>query len=243
MTPAGPRSRLAALGVVLIALSSCDGGDARETPAPLTFALAAAQATAFPVYYLGPTFAGLPLTDVIRESGSVTFFYGTCEPETGSDGGCAPYQLSVWPICDRNPFSRTGPGNLPDRRELVGRTLVETYGSTGDSNVEVYTGSTALSAYMPPQVTPRALVGALRPLGGRDASRRALHAPRLPGQVVRGARRVQALHRRLGSIERVHRALRISRAAVKDRLQLAGLLDALGTVRTVRCGRLRPPAG
>ena len=59
----------------------------------------------FRLYYLGRSFRGEPLTDVLlrRSPRDVTFSYGECEP-VGGEGACSyPISISGSSICERHP--------------------------------------------------------------------------------------------------------------------------------------------
>jgi hypothetical protein len=83
--------------------------------------LAAARAfAAFPLYFAGDSFQGLPLVAVERHPAQVGFLYGTCSipvDAEGARGGCAPpLAVQVWPACERDsslyPFA-------PDERVRI----------------------------------------------------------------------------------------------------------------------------
>jgi hypothetical protein len=75
------------------------------TPADRSPDLGALRQADAPYYYLGATFDGLKVTDVLRyQRGQAEVLYGTCEPQTplltiagikiGKDGGCSlPLEL------------------------------------------------------------------------------------------------------------------------------------------------------
>lgn len=191
------------------------------------------------VHYLGRSFRGLPLTGVVRQRGHVSFVYGDCAQPPAGDGGCAPpLEVQSWSICERNPFSRTGPGSRATSRRAIRGALVASYGQGPERDVDVYTGGTGIAVFG--DFRAAEVVAALRPVRGPARLRRPLPAPAMPRRVLRGVRRVALLHRRLGSVERVHRELGISRAAVRDRLGLARTLERMGAERETRCRRLRP---
>ena len=62
--------------------------------------LAKARESAFPIYYLGRSFAGLPLTDVVLDrQGRALIAYGTCRIALPADGGCpVPIQIQHFPF-------------------------------------------------------------------------------------------------------------------------------------------------
>jgi hypothetical protein len=160
-----PLRRLLLLAVVAAALlvSSCEGGDGSPD------VQAAEDFGTYRLYYLGSSFHGLPLTDVVRGSGrgphrSWSFIYGTCDP--GPDEGCAP-QLEVQnsSICVRyRALYEKGqrPNLAPFRGALLGR------GSAGDG-AEVYTGRTTIVVFGKDRTDA---LQALRPVGSGTVSKR-----------------------------------------------------------------------
>lgn len=71
------------------------------------------------VFYLGPRFAGLPLTGANGGPGGVTFIYGTCEIALPAEGGCAPpVQVQNLPFRAGNWRSAVGCYGLPPVRGL-----------------------------------------------------------------------------------------------------------------------------
>ena len=112
----------AALSATALAVSLLDDGDGSAAPASAgqtTWTIEDAKAfTDFPVYWLGESYEGLPLTRIVRGKGelelhpqvaaivgqdvikedSLGFMYGTCDP--GYDGGCVlPLVVSIEPYC------------------------------------------------------------------------------------------------------------------------------------------------
>ena len=91
-----------------------------------------------PAYWLGRSFEGLPLTEVLHPD-SPTFVYGTCEPS--SDAGCAPpLELQHWPLAKRRPGAfEMAPGQATPCRSVRGaRVTAARFATTG--GVEVYLG-------------------------------------------------------------------------------------------------------
>jgi hypothetical protein len=62
--------------------------------------LAKARESAFPIYYLGRSFAGLPLTDVVLDrQDRALIAYGTCRIALPAEGGCSvPIQIQHFPF-------------------------------------------------------------------------------------------------------------------------------------------------
>ena len=94
----GPPIALAACAVVA---GGCAGGTMtvpRERPTEADVR-AAAKTAGRPVFYLGPTFAGLPLTGADARADGALFAYGTCEIDLPAEGGCAvPVQVQNFPF-------------------------------------------------------------------------------------------------------------------------------------------------
>jgi hypothetical protein len=106
--------------------------------------LAAAAKAKPPMYYLGDTYRGLKIGDVLRS----TVMYGTtCKITVGEEGGCAPpYQLATeaftkesWAIamqCSRLPDIRGVPavsfgGGV---QQIFATTVVKVPGATGNED-------------------------------------------------------------------------------------------------------------
>jgi hypothetical protein len=112
----------AALSATALAVSLLDDGGGSAAPASagqIRWTIEDAQQfREFPLYWLGESYEGLPLTDIVRakyeyevhpqavkfvgqevmKEDLVGFVYGTCDP--GNDGGCAPpLVIRVEPYC------------------------------------------------------------------------------------------------------------------------------------------------
>jgi hypothetical protein len=112
----------AALSATALVVSLLDDGGGPAAPASagqVTWTIEDAKAfTDFPVYWLGESYEGLPLTRIVRGKGelelhpqvagivgqdvlkedSLGFIYGSCDP--GADGGCVPpLVVSIEPYC------------------------------------------------------------------------------------------------------------------------------------------------
>ncbi len=112
----------AALSATALAVSLLDDGGGSAAPASAgqaTWTIEDAKAFMdFPVYWLGESYEGLPLTKIVRGKGelelhpqvaaivgqdvmkedSLGFIYGDCDP--GADGGCVPpLVVSIEPYC------------------------------------------------------------------------------------------------------------------------------------------------
>jgi len=147
---------------------------------------------AFKAYSLGTHFAGLPLSDVVRDcfappSGHIvgpgprnvtwtsTAIYGTCTPE-GAEGGCGPpLEVQSWPECDRN-YAPYGPPS-----DLKPRTSYRLSGSYrlpavslehGLSNrIEMYEGRTTVVIFTDGPEGPQLASHAARALARQIAPR------------------------------------------------------------------------
>jgi hypothetical protein len=144
-------------GVATLAYSAAAGGDRPEFDAAhsdLTIEGAAAFPD-FPLYAVGESFEGLPLTGVTRRlearvapdparANFVGFRYGDCTPS--SDAGCpAPLEIQVWPACERNlsSYSLTPAGDpLPHERLTVRGVPAASF--EGGQRLEIYTGSVSV---------------------------------------------------------------------------------------------------
>jgi hypothetical protein len=151
----------------------------------------AEKAANFRLYSLGPRFAGLRLTAVLRTCGtpqpipgdnpklpptyrsnSVSYIYGDCTPPAGQEGGCAsPIELQVSPACERNVAQYDHRPKLTRRRGVPSAALdraLELY--TADSTVVIFTGDRRLERRAVAAVQPirrRAAPAALPPTLGQ----------------------------------------------------------------------------
>jgi hypothetical protein len=141
------------IAVALVLLVSACGGDSGTDVDEL-------RASPAPIYWLGESFDGLPLT----YSTERLMVYGDCEPE--SDTGCVPpLQLQHWPLAQRHPskFTVTPGRRTPCTRGTVGGRTVAVFATTG--GLEVYIGRMVVVVFAEWERTLRA-VKALRPLNG-----------------------------------------------------------------------------
>jgi hypothetical protein len=133
-------------GVALVALgllAGCgstvpDGAATAKVPAVLRELAATPDS---PVYYLGKSFDGLPLTGVARDlpPGGTTVMYGSCKKSAFGDGGCAPpVMVETGPV----------PGDLANmqgcsrRLPLRGVPIVES-----DATPTLFTGRLMVKVY------------------------------------------------------------------------------------------------
>lgn len=105
----------------------------------------------FPVYYVGESFEGLPLTDSIMrlqskriesEPARGDFFgfrYGDCEP-SGNDGGCPlPLKIQTFPACERTLSSYSMGGQPMPHERVTLRGVPAAFFENG-GRLELYTG-------------------------------------------------------------------------------------------------------
>jgi hypothetical protein len=204
---------VAALG----GLVGCGGGAAdRSVPRgriDVSRALAVAAASPYRLYWVGPSFEGLPLTGVTRDPSLASFIYGTCKP-TGGDGGCEPpLEIQVASICDRNALVL----DVRPRARFVARGA--TVLDYGEGTVEVAVGASDVVVATRTDRARRALT-ALRPVvASRPTSR--LAPARYPRYYLAQLRRVSNVYARTRSVRAARDQLRISQSAARFELALA----------------------
>ena len=221
--------RLRPVLLVLAAmLAGCGAGEPeRADPAQ---ALAAQRGAGHTLYWVGRSFAGLPLTDVGSGLPFESFVYGTCDANAGGEGGCAPpLEIQVDSVCERNALLLD---IRPGRRLHIRHASVLEY---WQGQLELEAGTSHVTIFAAPALARRA-VAALRPVSG-SGSAAALPAPRYPRYYVDWLRRVDDSHRRGGSLRAVRDELGISRSAVRFEL---GLARELGRARLRRVRGARP---
>jgi hypothetical protein len=205
-----PRSRLAflvALCALALAAPTAGQGDGRLSGSEM--------------YWLGPYFAGLRLTDTRYQ----TFAYGECEPPEG-EGGCqAPVRVGNATSCTNNPISANG---LAQEVFLVrGGGLAVEY---GPGAVDVGTGRQTVSVRTS---EPEILGAALREVRRRSEAAPAPFAPPVyPLPVLRELKRVTVAAERFDGIAAIAEATELRADEVQTRLRIAALLgpDALAGV-------------
>jgi hypothetical protein len=165
-SPARPsRVRGRALGSALLLLAPLLGACASAVP-PHTLApnpvesliaLPAAGPRGFPVYWLGASFQGLPLTEVLRDrGGAVTVAYGEC-----LRGG--QYTCVVPLTVVTSPDNSFRPHGTAAMRVVMLRG-VRSYSAARGLTVEVPTGSVVVSIYAQRPGLARAAARAMVPL-------------------------------------------------------------------------------
>ena len=178
---------LALTGLVVSVLD--DGGGRGGAPASagqIGWTLEdARQFNEFPLYWLGESYDGLPLTRIIRyrydpeppipavtAEDSVAFIYGTCTPS--SESGCAPpLQIIVEPYCTRPPeiiAPLAAVGSSFDIRGATAQWVTDHLRIwTGDVSTTIFAAAEA-SAAEQLRLVSEGPEGALLPLGPPTAS-------------------------------------------------------------------------
>jgi hypothetical protein len=198
-----PRIRWIALSVALCAslLATSPGqvGAARLTPAE--------------IYWLGPYFAGLRLTDTRHQS----FEYGECEPPLEGEGGCSLVRVHNATSCSGNPIRING---LVRSVFLVrGGGLAVEY---APGAVDVGTGRQTVSVRAS---EPEVLGAALREVRRRsEAGPEPFAPPVYPLPVLRELKRVTAVEGRFNGVAAIAKATDLRPDEVRLRLRIAELL-------------------
>ncbi len=131
----------------------------------------------FPLYWLGESYEGLPLTKIIRyryDENIVLFIYGSCTP--GPDSGCAPpLSIRVEPYCMKPP-ERISPAVRGTPFEVRGAVAEQISGDlriwSGEVSVKVFTEGAAsqVEAVEKLRLVSEGPEGALELLGPPTAS-------------------------------------------------------------------------
>jgi hypothetical protein len=141
--------------------------------------------TEFPLYWLGESYNGLPLTRIIRyrydpeppipavtAEDSVAFIYGTCTPSP--EAGCAPpLQIIVEPYCTRPPEIIAPLANVGSSFDIRGATA-----QWVTDHLRIWTGDVSTTIFAAEEMTAAEQLrlvsegpeGALLPLGPPTAS-------------------------------------------------------------------------
>lgn len=204
-----PRLAAALLPAFALVLG-CGGGDDAVDLGP---ARAYRQHT---VYWLGPSFAGLPLT---ATPSAKSLIYGDCEVPRGFDpGGCAPpLEVQNASLDARNPLTLD---ILPTELLTVRGVPAARYRGDG---IEVYTGDTTVVILGGADLALRA-VAALRPVRSAAARPGALPPPRWPAAFERELCETVAAARGPAGARGARRRLGISQRAIRFRVRLARML-------------------
>ncbi|MEX2237120.1 MAG: hypothetical protein WEB00_06270 [Dehalococcoidia bacterium] len=137
------------LATMLLAID-CNGRD----PLPINHERAARQVTRaekfneYPLFWVGETYEGLPISGIRVDSARSIVGYGTCTLPQG-EGGCSiPLQIQIQPICLHWParFSAT-PTDVPRPDELAPYTVRGVRARSTDGGLELYTDEVAIKIY------------------------------------------------------------------------------------------------
>jgi hypothetical protein len=103
-------------------------------------------------------------------------------------------------------------------------------GGEAGEGFDVHTGSRTATVFPDDDADTQAVIDALRPLPSTDPVAQ-LEAPRFPVRVIRQVERA----RRLGSVRRVARGLRVSRARAAFILKFGKALEPFGRLEPADC--------
>jgi hypothetical protein len=199
-----PRSRWLALSVALCALLLVAPAGGQES----------GRLSKSELYWLGPYFAGLRLTDTWYQS----FVYGECEFPEGEGGCTPPVQVQNATTCASNPIRSNGLGEV---------FLVRGGGlAVGDEIepgvVDVGTGRQTVSVHV---AEPEVLGAALREVRRRSEAGPAPFTPPVyPLPVLRELKRVTVAEERFDGVAAIAKATELLPNDVKMRLRIAELL-------------------
>jgi hypothetical protein len=190
----------------------------------------------YDAFWLGSSFGTALLSDFSIDDGSAAFVYSDCasfEPKACD----APVQVIDDSVCHEQAV-----GVLEDslaqavRLDAVRGGVRVTYSDGGA--FDLFTGR-SVAGIRGDAATGQAgldrFADALRRYG--EAAPVALGPPLWPRAFVRRLARVTRAYASLHSVRAVARRLRLSRGRVRDRLRIAGALQALGPVRSAPCAR------
>ena len=146
---------------LLVLLAACSNGRQVEIPgkpaAEVQQRLAAAAKDKPPIYYLGDTYRGLKISDVVDPN----VFYGTCTLTAGwgQEGGCTPpYQVHT------ETFAKETLADAVDCRRLQDIRGVPTI-SFGDGTW-LFFGTTVVKVFGSSESEDSAAAAQVRPIGG-----------------------------------------------------------------------------
>jgi hypothetical protein len=173
------------------------------------------------MYWLGPYFAGLRVTDTRYQ----TFVYGECEPPEGEYGCQLPVRVGNATSCTRNPIGSNG--LVRDVFLVRGGGLAVAYASGA---VDIGTGRQTVSVRV---AEAEVLGAALREVRRRsEASPQPFAAPVYPLPVLRELKRVTVAAEQFDGVAAIAEATELPPDAVELRLRIAELLgpDVLADV-------------
>ena len=174
------------------------------------------------MYWLGPYFAGLRLSD----TGSHSFDYGECDPPEGEGGCSAPVRVANATSCTRNPI---GAGGVAREVFLVrGGGLAVEYGR--GAALDVGTGRQTVNLRVS---EPELLGAALREVRLRSKAGPETFAPPVyPLPVLRELKRVTVAAEQYDGVASIAKATELTPDEVELRLRVAELLgpDVLADV-------------
>jgi hypothetical protein len=212
----------AAIGVAAALLGGCGAGERSDRAAPgVTNELERiARESRGPVYWLGPSFEGLPLTHsegpqalpprpartVERPSGVPTrppaprpgpfFVYGECNGEGEGDSfHCTgpQVQLQHWPIAS--------PSRYPEYFSCT-RTTIRGVPAAQFDGFEIYIGDSLIRIYAPTQAHARRAASALRPIDGSAGPSEPLPPPAIDVEQALARCSLDSLDEKLDELRR-----------------------------------------
>ena len=165
------------------------------------------------IFWLGPYFAGLRLTDTNRQ----VFAYGDCKPPEG-EGGCQlPVRVGNATTCTRNPIGSNGV--VRDVFLARGGGLAVEYAAGA---IDVGTGRQTVSVRVS---EPEVLGAALREVHRRSETGPAPLAPPVyPLPVLRELKRVTVAAERFDGVAAIAKATGLTAYEVELRMRIAELL-------------------
>jgi hypothetical protein len=132
------------------------------------------QPANFTFFSLGPEFEGLPVRSIMRRCDSadaslhtnyVYYFYGSCNPGTNDDIGCAPpIQIVTSSACVRSLADYEKAPGVPDQGKDLGEHRgVPVFSFDEGNRVEVYTGTSTIILFGADSARLERAIDAIRP--------------------------------------------------------------------------------
>ena len=214
-------------------LSSDPGGCGAVPREPLVETdLSEVQRYDVPIYWLGPRYGNLLLSQAEEESGEADFEYADCASYEPSD--CPPpISLNHSPVCSEPFLASLDPGGL----EKHGGALLHRPAPLGEDATyvsQVLTGPTSIFIDLGYGQHPGPILAALRRFGEDAPPAAGLPRADLPARAWRTLERTRAAVRKYGTTGAARR-LRIPRSRVALRLSLLRKLQQLGPFGRLRC--------